>query len=361
MDPKIRGLIGLYKKNALNPAELRELYAFLQGDDHPIFDELINEEWDKTSLHSNEIDSTALLDNIYDTLALDKTKIPQPLRKPAQIKRNLLVISRYAAVLVIGIMLSFLFRDKVPLRILNQPKYFKIKVAYGSKSTIELPDSSLVILNSGSTLSYPERFGDNNRTVLLTGEGYFEVKKDKNRPFYVKTNDVTVKVLGTKFNVKAYPEENITETTLVTGIVQIIENKAPNTENKMISLVPNEKATYIKEIFIVSPVQQSKAANKHISLKPNPIALTVQKEVKTELYTAWKSNVLILNNEKFNDIVKKFERWYDVEITLESDQLSNIRFSAKFDRESIQEALEALKLVQSFNYKIHKNKISIFK
>lgn len=360
---KIANFIGLYKKGALKSDELSEFYMLLKEGNNSDFEELINEEWDKTRQYSNKIKSWALLSKTYNKLGLDKNHIPQP--KSFHLTRQLFSVSKYAAVFIIAFALAWLYLHPTTSGNLNhsaQSKYFKIKVAYGSKSTIELPDSSVVVLNSGSILSYPAQFGENNRTVELTGEGYFEVKKDKTRPFYVKTNDVTIKVLGTKFNIKAYPDENVTETTLVTGSVEITQNKLLDSDqqNKILLLEPNQKAIFKKGVNSISAAEGSSKVNMNNESPKPKAALIVQKAIKTELYTAWKSNLLIFNNESFSEIVKKFERWYNVEITLESDQLSNIRFSAKFDRESIQEALDALKLIQSFNYKIHKNKISIY-
>ena len=362
---QLTSLLDLYKKGTLTQDQLSELSVILIENNHQVMNELIDEEWQRTSAYSTDINSSAIFRSIRNRLGMKGDRKPDQKTGKLEFKLVFLQISRYAAVFILAFSLAWLLLGKAARQtvVSDQTKYFKIKVAYGSKSTIELPDSSLVILNSGSALSYPAQFEENNRTVLLSGEGYFEVKKNKNRPFYVKTNDVTVKVLGTKFNVKAYPDENITETTLVTGSVEITENKVQGANKSPILLLePNQKATLKKETKKAILADQSKSIN-NAAASPKPIetALTVQKEIKTELYTAWKSNVLILNNERFINIVKRFERWYNVEIKLESDQLSNIRFSAKFDRESIRDALDALKLVQPFKYTMNKNKISIYK
>ena len=97
-----------------------------------------------------------------------------------------------------------------------------IEVPFGSKSRIVLPDSSVVTLNSGSSLKYSSSdFNSDNRNVSLTGEGFFSVTKDSTKPFYVITPGIKVKVLGTTFNLKAYPDENIEEATLIEGKVEI--------------------------------------------------------------------------------------------------------------------------------------------
>jgi len=181
------------------------------------------------------------------------------------------------------------------------------------------------------------------------------VKKDHRHPFYVKTSDITIKVLGTKFNVRAYPDEKTIETTLVSGAVDIIERGKK--ESEAISLKPNQKAVCEKSYSL--EFVQTNTLQRVNYKKETKLPVAIQKEVKTEVYTAWTNNVLVINNESFDEIVRKLERWYDVKITLEAGSLLYSRFSGKFDRESIQEVLDVLRLIQPFKYTMSKNKIII--
>ena len=134
-------------------------------------------------------------------------------------------IMRYAAVFILGIGLSclvhlYFWNETTNTPIVNQIQ--KIEVPFGSKSRIILPDGSVVTLNSGSSLKYSTSdFNSGSRSVFLTGEGFFSVIKDPARPFYATTPGIKVKVLGTTFNIKAYPDEDIEEATVVTGEVEI--------------------------------------------------------------------------------------------------------------------------------------------
>jgi ferric-dicitrate binding protein FerR (iron transport regulator) len=279
---------------------------------------------------------------------------------------------RYAAIFIFAFGLTW-FLKPAPQIVTSHVKshYFNIKVAYGSKTTIELPDSSVVVLNSGSTLSYPDKFETESRTVMLKGEAFFEVTKNAHRPFYVKTKDVTIRVWGTKFNVKSYPDENTSETTLVSGLVEIMQNNTvkgkTNKSAASIFLKPNQKAIFSRKMSSLELKEPPKdQPEERIKAEPSiPIQLitkiAVQDQSKTDIDIAWKNDKLILNNDRFADIIKKLERWYNVEITLQNPSLADVRFSAKFDHESIADVLYALNIIEPFHYEIKKNIISILK
>jgi ferric-dicitrate binding protein FerR (iron transport regulator) len=271
---------------------------------------------------------------------------------------------RYAAIFVIAFFISWTVHN-----LLNSSHtdgqglvFQKIEVPYGSKTRLQLPDGSRVILNSGSTLSYPNVFEGGSRTVYLTGEAFFDVKKDKTKPFFVNASGIRVKVLGTTFNVKAYPEEGTVETTLVTGEVQIFTGK--QTSMPDITLKPSQKAVYSKDNKQilrldeelpqkVSPV--SKSVTDNSQNKPSQTSAKVNESI------AWKDNQLVFDNEEFNELTAKIERWFNVEIILDYPALKNARFSGKFDKETIEQALNAMILATPFRYTISKNKITIYK
>ncbi len=286
-------------------------------------------------------------------------------QKSLRTGKTVIRLIRYAAILIIGFGVSFAVNriiHKKPGDGINPDEYSTVNVAYGSKSTIQLPDGSAVNLNSGTTIKYATQFGLSDRTVILEGEGFFTVNKDAGHPFYVKTRQIIIKAVGTSFNVRSYKDEDITETTLVTGSVEIYsnnQNHLPDEQSvKLAVLHPNQKAVISNDDFLISESRQPQEKKKIIS--PDVSSVTIQNKISTELFTEWRNNILVFDNEKFVDIIRKLERWYNVEITLKYKALSDIRFSGKFDRESIEDVLNGLKMIQSFDYEIHKNKIVIY-
>ena len=356
----ISGLITKFKVDEITPEELSVLYSTLQQGSTEI-DALVTNEWENVSSESSEINSSKMLRSIHKkghfTSALSNKPTHQLLSKP---KINIAQFMRYAAIFLVAFAIAWLLRT--PVKTTESANTTNVSVAYGSKSTIELPDGSIVVLNSGSKLTYPSSFGKNNRTVLLSGEGFFEVRKNSKWPFYVKTSGMTIKVTGTKFNVKAYPDEILTETTLVSGSVEILEDKKEGAPKLLAMLKPNQKAVFNRGKVQIENIQkETNGLISHDKTTSVPVKaiLNIETAVKTEELTCWKNNVLVINNEKLSDLSKKLERWYNVEILLKNDALSNIRFSGKFDKETIQEVLNALMFIQPFKYEINRNKITI--
>lgn len=317
--------------------------------------ELMEEEWESLIAEKGSSVSETILRSIHERIGQKANNVSRVI--------SLRHIWQYAAIFIIAFALSWFLRspsqNTLAHKVDKKENYFNIKVPYGSKTTVELPDSSKVILNSGSSLYYADNFGDSTRTVYLNGEAYFDVTRDKNKPFYVKTNDATIKVLGTQFNVKAYPKDDIMETTLVSGSVEIFPNKQTYNgkmqEYRRILLKPNEKIVIAHDTITTIGIRKSITPVNNI-LKAT-IASQESEETQTDI--AWKNNVLILSNEPFSEIITKLERWFNADITMNDEELGDVRFSARFNGESIAEVLYALSLTQPFNYDIKKNVIKI--
>lgn len=218
----------------------------------------------------------------------------------------------------------------------NKVVYNTLNVPYGKTFKITLSDGSVVSLNSGTTLRYPEQFGINgNRKVYLTGEAFFEVAKDKQHPFIVNTNLVDIEVLGTKFNVSAYPETPTVNSTLVEGSIQMSET---TNKSNTILLQPNQMATWLSH------------SKKMIT-----------KAVDPDFYTAWTKGELAFKDTPFSTIAKIIQRTYDVEIINENSDLAKQNFTGtiKISESSVENILELLKRDTPFNYSINKNTITI--
>lgn len=206
--------------------------------------------------------------------------------------------------------------------------YNEIKIPYGKTFKITLSDGTMVNMNAGSSLKYPVQFiKGHNREVVLEGEAFFDVTKDKKHPFIVKTRGVDVKVLGTKFNVSSYKEDADINTVLVEGSVSLSGATASN-ENTM--LVPGEKGTWNKQ----------------------KTAITVEK-VDTRFYTEWINGEIVFRKTAFKDIIIKLERSYNVTIENNKKELLDKKFNASFNKniESIETVLETMSKIQGFTFK----------
>ncbi len=187
------------------------------------------------------------------------------------------------------------------------PEMNTLVIPYGSRSVITLADSSRVWLNAGSRLIYPSEFVDKTREVFLVGEACFEVQHNPDHPFVVKTTDIEVKVLGTHFNISAYPEDYSIQTMLADGSVGINRLNA-GLSDKGIKLVPGQLAYYNKKSNETSIVR-----------------------VDVEAYILWTRGLFSFINTDFNRIVKKLERFYNIEFHFDDPLKGTIQITGKLD------------------------------
>ena len=189
----------------------------------------------------------------------------------------------------------------------DTPEMNTLIIPYGSRSKITLADGSLVWLNAGSRLIYPSAFVDKKREVLLVGEAFFEVTKNEKQPFFVKTADVEIKVLGTQFNVSAYPEDYSVQTALAEGSVELSCSNAGLLDKK-VKLAPGELAYFNKK---------SKE--------------TVIYNVDVEYYTLWTQGLFSFSNTDLNRIIRKLERFYNIRFQFDDPLKGSIQITGKLD------------------------------
>lgn len=213
----------------------------------------------------------------------------------------------------------------------------EITVPYGKKVTLQLSDGTKVQLNAGSRFAFPQSFNGKTREVYLVGEGYFEVSKNEKQPFIVSTPKVDVKVLGTKFNLSAYSSDNICETVLLEGKVEI-QGKG-KVFNDRIDLAPNQKAIYFDETK----------------------QLTKSNILNASLYTTWINGWYDFSNEKLDRVLGKLERFYNVRFVYDKSLVENaLPISGKLDlKDSISEVMGVLSGVAKIDYKISNENIVI--
>lgn len=366
----IAKLIEKTKKGTLSNPEIHSLLDYLNDREPGVeIDSLYQRIWKETPEVNNDIDSKWIYQQILSKITVEtgssverESETSKSYLSLGNSKRFWLPLLRYAAVFVLAFALLWLFQPIHPAKesVSFANQFQRVVVPYGSKTKVELPDGSVVTLNSGSSLRYASNdFNNNKRNVLLEGEGFFEVKKDSSRPFYVNTPGTKVKVLGTTFNVKAYLDESTEEMTLVTGFVEIYAGSDIKEEEKPVMLKPNEKAVFVRstgKISRLDPLPENTTAE--------PVKLETikhQSNAKTEQIISWKDNRLIFDNESFSSLVVKLERWYDVKISVNYPELNNARFTGKFDKETVEQVFNALVTVTPFRYEIRKNQIIITK
>jgi ferric-dicitrate binding protein FerR (iron transport regulator) len=325
--------------------------------------------WDESSMRSTGFHSEGTYEKIRKNLNLhsksskeEKDYVEYMIKeKTSTDNRIVMKVLKYAAVFIIAAVSSF-FLLKYTGSIQDNLKetYTEIRIENGSKSTIVLPDSTIVRLNSGSYMRYPDHFTGTNRQVFLEGEAFFNVNKIQSSPFYVKTSYISIKVTGTKFNVKSFPDEQYIETTLISGNIIIEELNHGNGIKHQTVLNPNQLAVYNKSTnkLLISDLTAEEGLTPievvRIDTESKPINNTV-------IATAWKDNKLVFQSESFDELCVRLERWYDVNIEIMDEELKDHKFSGTFQNENIKQALEALKLASSFEYQINNNQVTITK
>jgi len=229
---------------------------------------------------------------------------------------------RIAAVMILPLLfVSVYFYLNVPIAKQNIV-YQEIFTPYGSRSYINLPDSSGVWLNAGSSLKYPVKFYDGERRVYLKGEAYFDVEADKKNPFIVETNNMDVVATGTAFNVEAYNSDTVTSVTLVRGQVNLKFNK-----NDVI-LKPGEKIAF-----------NSLTSNYEMD------------NSNAYKWYSWKDGILAFRNDPLEYVFKRLGHTYNINFIIKDKGLKNYVYHATFEDESLDEILELLKISTPIYYK----------
>ncbi|MEY8591277.1 FecR domain-containing protein [Butyricimonas hominis] len=206
-----------------------------------------------------------------------------------------------------------------------------IQVPRGGEYELILPDGTHVWINSDSKLSFPVHFTSEKREVLLSGEAYFDVAKMKDCPFIVKTQNLAIKVLGTEFNVRAYPDAEVTETTLCRGSVNVSDGKSD------ITLQPSQQAVYVK-------------ANKDLSTR----------RVDVRLYTTWKNGIFMFENKPLEEIMTTLSRWYNINVFYANPAVKTYHFTGDLERYSnFQKTLNMIEKATSIKFIINGNTVTV--
>ncbi len=239
---------------------------------------------------------------------------------------------KYAAVLLLLAGLSSLMyylgsRDSFSLE--EQMHNTSIVADRGQISKVVLPDSTVVWLNSGTTLTYNSSYSVNNRDLSLSGQAYLEVKKNKKLPLIVSSGDLLVKVLGTHFDVSAYPDDPSVKVFLEAGSVELLDSKKKAFRYK---LVPGEMAEYYK-------------GSGDVRITGN----------RTEGYTFWRNGELVFGDTPIAEVIKKLERKFDVKFVISNPTVNKSLLTAKFRNETLKQILDYIQFSCQFSYKMEES------
>ncbi|RPD43041.1 FecR family protein [Chitinophaga barathri] len=313
--------------------ELREVYAMMA------------EHWDAASE-----EESGKLDGKYLRLwqAISEKKENQRANK-AHFNISRLNTAKWltaAACIVLAVVFAIFFTNRNG----DPAQLSEVSTRNGSRTKIILPDGSAVWLNAGSRLTYTAGdFTKEERAVHLTGEAFFDVEPMPDAPFIVHTQQAKVQVLGTSFDIKAYPEDGQFEAALITGAIVVIPKTG---KEKTIQLKPGQRIT-------LSENRPGKAASPAIHLDSIRMIPVNGGADSLLLETAWIENKLAFTSEPFYSLAAKIERWYNVKINFADTTVKNYRFTGVFEDETLEQALSALQFTGSFKYRIVKNEIFI--
>jgi len=329
--------------NDCTPEEIDRVVRWLQNgagtiDGKAILRQIWND-FPQNDIHPS-IDYERILDSIHHDISLsrsDKIKLISPVRmSQKKVKwRVFSILSKIAAVLFLPLLLYFMYTyiitDKPILSetIKPVPVNIEVKSPLGSKTYLELPDGSKVWLNYGSRLKFPQKFTGQTRTVELQGECYFEVAHNEQKPFIVETGELEVLAKGTEFNLMAYPEDAVIETTLKSGKVILQRKTSDGNVQQIFEMEPNQHAKYLKE--------------------EKELTYSIENPDK---YISWKDGILIFRDDPIDDIFKKLSRWYNVDIQVKGEELSKYTYTATFVDETLPQILDLLTIATPIKYTI---------
>jgi transmembrane sensor len=344
--------------------DIKEMETFLANDFYKKKFHLLKEYWENKNSITTDTDKALqkILLQIKEEKNEGETKV---VALPGQKTKTFPFFFRFSKVaIVISVCIAaafFILKKSNHHSIASlEPKTFPWHIKEtpkGEKSTIILADGTKVIMNSDSRLKFPASFSGETREVYLTGEAFFDVAHNAKVPFIIHTSKMNIKVLGTEFNVRSYPEDSTSETTLIRGLIEVTLNDRPSDkiilrpkEKLVVSNEPSSK--HISSIASSSPTQEARlliSSLHYVSAKDSAI-----------VETSWLDNKLVFQDESFGKLAKDMERRYGINIRFTNDGLKDYRFTGVFETETIDEALKALKLTEKFNYKIEGNNIKIY-
>lgn len=296
---------------------------FLNGEENNDLKYLLKKDWDSliNDNTASEVDLDFLLDRVHHLIRKNETiKRLKPYQKVVRLYMKTAAIVLMPVLIAGGLVFKYMSNNGKNITGINVTS--TIYAPLGARVAFNLPDSTSGMLNSGSHLTYSLPFS-NNRKVKLDGEAWFEVHHDENHPFEISTGTSNVKVLGTSFNMSAYPAENYVEVVLQRGKVEF-QNKI---NDEKVTMLPSERLVFQNGNISKSLTDPSK-------------------------YNAWTEGKLVFRGDPMAEVAKRIERWYNVTIILADQGLEKYSFRATFLDDSLAEVLRCLSLTSPIKYYI---------
>lgn len=353
-------LITRYIENNCSEEEIRRLHEILRSPESEAqFKEILTthlNEFDESPFEKHFMDSGGIYNRILSDIR-NREKAGSsfnPVRIRSKNTRLIIEILSCAAVFFIAFFLGRINNNKNGFLTEAQSSlsYNEIKAPLGAKTEVVLSDGTEIILNAGSTIKYSSAYNSLNRDLLLEGEAYFKVAKNKDLPLVVNAGKLNIKATGTEFNVKAYLEDGIIETTLIEGKVEISQ-KGEVINDEVLQLKPNQKAIYASETdrIILEKIRETEPH----AIKPARAStenLLISQETDIDQVTAWINNKLIIRRENLESLCVKLQRKYDVTFIFGDEEIKKYRFTGVLLDETFAQVMDVIKLVAPINYSI---------
>jgi len=336
---RISFLIKKYLNETCSKNEAQEIVSIWEdsGNDVSLMDEA-RSQWQILDIENKDdlipIENRLMMDRILDRLhhrirLFEEEKTGNPSTQ----KKFFTIFRKVAAILILPLLIYSIYLTSKTSKTSNQAVWQTVKTPKGIQTDFVLPDGSHVWLNSGSVFKYPVPFAKDQRQVEFTGEAFFDVVKDPTHPFLVKAGKMNIEVKGTRFNVINYMDEDVTDIILESGSVNLFSGD-------------------YKEHKIITNIKPGELA----ALDNDENKLSVSK-VDVEKYTAWKEGILIFKEDQMDEVVRKLERWFNVEIVLQSPELKEYVYTATFRDETLPQILELLRISAPIKYSITDRKL----
>ena len=317
MEESDKNRIVRYLKDEITEQEKKELIDWINSSE-------------ENRLYFEEIADTWYSSGISDENTFNADKAWQQFYARHYImstRHSLRKVLKYAAVILLLVSIgwggNFFFTTYWKAK---PDKLMKLTVPKGETAHFKFADQTKVQLNAGSSIQFSKQFADGRREVFLEGEAYFQVSEDKNRPFIVHTDGLDIKVLGTSFNVKSYPEDKIIQTTLEEGKIQVSQISDSKRQKKKYILDKQQHLRYNKKM-------------KDVQLKKN---------IDIRDYTGWKDGHYKFQGIQLNRLAKNIERLYNIDMQIEHPGLDSLTYTGSFYREeSVSKILNMIELSSS--------------
>jgi ferric-dicitrate binding protein FerR (iron transport regulator) len=324
-------LLGRKLAGDSQPSEQEELESILQL--HPELQVFYNQ----ILMHSFEAPDV----DIEAAYVTHQAKMIYPAKGKRTLSRALLIAASF--ILVAGLTWLLLNKENNKQTVVETGAYKE------SKSTMTLPDGSIVRLNAKSKFSYAAGFGKTTREVFLTGEAYFEVTHNEKIPFIVHTGEADIKVLGTKFNVRNYPNEHRMEAALLTGSIEL--TLRADAQHKIL-LKPSDKIIVKKDADGKAAIMPS-----DVDKKVELTSIKVQDSVIVE--TSWLNDKMAFYDKPFSEIALDLERQFDVNIEFKNKVVSGYKYTGVYDEDNVEDILKILQMIKPFQYTLNNKQIII--